>query len=271
LEDTTTRLPADGERVCLMALVSQCAASCGARLHPPVTISETEDAPTTKRDEDMPVEQIQTAFRRSSCVSFYERHVVPYLVHFSMRQERLEPYRRRAVLTAKGRVLEIGVGSGINLRFYPDATTRVIGVDPSRKLLTMAQAATERPTSSVELIEGSAEALPLEDSSVDTVVSTWTLCSIPDVQRALLELRRVLRRDGRLLFVEHGQASEEKISRWQQRLTPIWKRFAGGCHLDRPIGTLIENAGFEIDRLDTGYMEGPKLLTFLYEGAAYPK
>jgi ubiquinone/menaquinone biosynthesis C-methylase UbiE len=204
-------------------------------------------------------------------VKVYQRLVVPYLVHLSMRQQRLEPYRRRVVPAAKGRVLEIGVGSGINFRFYPDATTAIVGIDPSPRLLTMAQSAAENTSSRVELIEASAEALPLEDKSVDTVVSTWTLCSIPNLERALQEMRRVLRSDGRLLFVEHGEAPEQSVSRWQHRLTPIWKRLAGGCHLDRPIETLIRSAGFEIDRLATGYMEGPKLLTFLSEGVARPR
>jgi ubiquinone/menaquinone biosynthesis C-methylase UbiE len=203
-------------------------------------------------------------------LNLYERLVVPHLVHLSMRQERLERYRLRVVPQAKGRVLEIGVGSGINFRFYSDHTKSIVGIDPSPRLLTMAQSAAATASSPVELIEASAEALPLDDNCVDTVVSTWTLCSIPDVQRALSEMRRVLRPDGRLLFVEHGEAPEQRVSRWQHRLTPLWKRLAGGCHLDRPIETLIRSAGFEIDRIDTGYTEGPKLLTFLYEGAAHP-
>ena len=135
----------------------------------------------------------------------------------------------------------------------------------------MAKAAANTTTSTVELIDGSAEALPLEDHSVDTVVSTWTLCSIPDVQRALQEMRRVLRTGGTLLFVEHGEAPESNVARWQHRLDPLWTRLAGGCHLDRPIDTLIAEAGFAMDRLDTAYMEGPKLLTFLYEGSAHPR
>jgi ubiquinone/menaquinone biosynthesis C-methylase UbiE len=201
----------------------------------------------------------------------YQRLVVPYLVHFSMRQERLEPYRRRLVPAARGRVLEIGVGSGINFRFYPDGTKTIVGIEPSAQLLSMAQTETAKAAAPVELIEASAEAIPIDNRSVDTVVSTWTLCSIPDVQRALQEIRRVLRLDGRLLFIEHGEAPEPSVSRWQHRLNPLWKRLAGGCHLDRPIDRLIRSAGFEIDRLDTGYMEGPKVLTFLYEGAAHPR
>ena len=124
---------------------------------------------------------------------------------------------------------------------------------------------------SVEFIEGSAEAIPLQDASVDTVVTTWTLCSIPDALRALRDMRRVLRTGGRLLFVEHGRAPDPKVVWWQDQLTPAWKRLGGGCHLNRAIGTLIEGAGFQFDRLQTGYMRGPKPMTFMYEGSARPR
>ena len=108
----------------------------------------------------------------------------------------------------------------------------------------------------------------MEDDSIDTVVSTWTLCTIPDVSRALAEMRRVLKPDGRLLFVEHGRSSDAKVRRWQDRLTPLWRRIGGGCHLNRAISRLIEDAGFRIERMDTGYMKGPKPMTFMYEGSA---
>jgi ubiquinone/menaquinone biosynthesis C-methylase UbiE len=119
---------------------------------------------------------------------------------------------------------------------------------------------------SIELVEGVAEAIPLPDHSVDTVVSTWTLCTIPDVTRALAEMRRVLKPGGRLLFAEHGRSSEPGVVRWQDGLTPLWKRIGGGCHLNRPIEQLIGDAGFRIEQLQTGYMNGPKPMTFMYEG-----
>ena len=122
-----------------------------------------------------------------------------------------------------------------------------------------------------EFIEGSAEAIPLKDASVDTVVMTWTLCSIPDALRALRDMRRVLRPGGCLLFVEHGRAPDPHVVWWQDRLTPVWKRLGGGCHLNRAIGTLIEGAGFQFGRLETGYMRGPKPMTFMYEGSARPR
>ena len=118
---------------------------------------------------------------------------------------------------------------------------------------------------------GSAEAIPLETHSIDTVVTTWTLCSIPDAALAVREMRRVLRSTGRLLFIEHGRAAEPNVCWWQDRLTPAWKRIGGGCHLNRPIQKLIEDGGFQFDRLETGYMRGPKPLTFMYEGSARPR
>jgi ubiquinone/menaquinone biosynthesis C-methylase UbiE len=134
----------------------------------------------------------------------------------------------------------------------------------------MARRAERAEFGPVEFIEGSAEAIPLKDASVDTVVTTWTLCSIPDALQALRDMRRVLRPGGRLLFVEHGRAPDPNVIWWQDRLTPVWKRLGGGCHLNRAIGTLIEGAGFQFDRLQTGYMRGPKPMTFMYEGSARP-
>jgi ubiquinone/menaquinone biosynthesis C-methylase UbiE len=147
---------------------------------------------------------------------------------------------------------------------------RVIGLEPSPKLLAMARRV-RTGNGPVEFIEGSAEAIPLQDASVDTVVTTWTLCSIPDALRALRDMRRVLRPGGRLLFVEHGRSPDPNVMWWQDRLTPAWKRLGGGCHLNRAIGTLIEAAGFQFDRLQTGYMRGPKPMTFMYEGSARPR
>jgi len=201
-------------------------------------------------------------------MSFYKDIVVPHLVNLSMRQETLVNYRQRVASAASGRILEIGIGSGLNLRHYGERATHVIGLDPSMKLLSMAEAAPRRPMLSVELLEGSAEAIPMEDASVDTVVSTWTLCTIPDVNRALGEMRRVLKPGGHLVFVEHGRSSDASVRRWQDRLTPLWKCIGGGCHLNRPISHLIESAGFRIEKLDTGYMKGPRPMTFMYEGAA---
>ncbi len=204
-------------------------------------------------------------------MGIYQDQIVPLLINWSMRQKDLAAYRSRVIPAAAGRVLEIGIGSGLNLPFYSRNVTRVIGLEPSPKLLAMARRAERAGNGSVEFIEGSAEAIPLEGASVDTVVTTWTLCGIPDAPRALRDMCRVLRPGGRLLFVEHGRAPDANVSWWQDRLTPVWKRLGGGCHLNRAIGTLIQGAGFQFDRLQTGYMRGPKPMTFMYEGSARPR
>jgi SAM-dependent methyltransferase len=162
-----------------------------------------------------------------------------------------------------------GVGSGRNLRFYSPKANEVFGLEPSAALVAMAEGA-PRQRKQVRLIEGSAEAIPLEDRSFDTVVTTWSLCTIPDAEQALAEMRRILRPNGRLLFVEHGLSPDVSVRKWQDRLTPPWRRISGGCHLNRPIEGLIRNGGFEPDRIETGYMRGLKPMTFMYEGSARP-
>jgi ubiquinone/menaquinone biosynthesis C-methylase UbiE len=148
-----------------------------------------------------------------------------------MRQSQLTPYRSRVASAASGRVLEIGIGSGLNLPFYGNSVSHIIGIEPSAKLLHMAQAASREISIPLDLIEGTAEAIPIDDRSIDTVVTTWTMCSIPVLERALQEMRRILKPGGRLLFVEHGRAPESRMRWFQDHLTPVWKRFAGGCHL----------------------------------------
>jgi ubiquinone/menaquinone biosynthesis C-methylase UbiE len=146
----------------------------------------------------------------------------------------------------------------------------ILGLEPSARLTAMAQRAVAQSKAPVTFIASSAETIPIENETIDTVVTTWTLCSIPDAAQALAEMRRVLKPTGQLLFVEHGLAPEDKVRKWQHRLTPVWKRIGGGCHLDRSIGKLIEGAGFRMHELLTGYMKGPKPLTFMYEGQATP-
>jgi len=204
-------------------------------------------------------------------MGFYRDQILPHLIHLSMRQQNLAAYRSRVVPAAEGRVLEIGIGSGLNLPFYSRKAEHVIGLDPSPKLLSVARRAARPALGPVEFIEGSAEAIPLEDGTVDTVLTTWTLCSIPDAPRSLGEMCRVLKPGGRLLFVEHGRADDPGVRRWQDFLTPVWKRIGGGCHLNRAIGVLIEGAGFQFERIETGYMRGPRPLTFMYEGSARPR
>jgi ubiquinone/menaquinone biosynthesis C-methylase UbiE len=202
-------------------------------------------------------------------MGFYDDRILPTLIHVAMRQRNLAAYRRRVVPAAEGRVLEVGAGSGLNFPFYGSAVTEVVALEPSPRLAGMAEKTAADSGVPVEMLKASAEAIPLPDHSIDTVVTTWTLCSIPDVARALDEMRRVLKPGGRLLFVEHGLSPDAGVRRWQDRLTPAWKRIGGGCHLNRPIAPLIENAGFAMDRLETGYMRGPKPMTYMFEGSAH--
>lgn len=201
-------------------------------------------------------------------MGLYNTHVLPHVIRMSMRNGELRPYRERVLACAAGRVLEIGIGAGANLPLYGGAVREIIGLEPSAELLAMAERAAEPLRRSVKCIRSSAESIPIESRSIDTVVTTWTLCSIKDAARALDEMRRVMKADGQLLFVEHGLAPDASVHRWQDRLTPVWKRIGGGCHLNRPIRALIENAGFTITQIATGYMKGPRPLTFMYEGRA---
>jgi ubiquinone/menaquinone biosynthesis C-methylase UbiE len=187
-----------------------------------------------------------------------------------MRQPLLDKYRRAVVTTADGRVLEVGIGSGLNLHHYGEQARFVCGIDPSPALLAKAgrRAATARVRTALAI--GSATSIPLGDGAVDTVVMTWTLCSIPDPLAALREMRRVLKPGGRLLFVEHGLAPEPGVARWQRRLTPVWRHLAGGCHLDRKVDDLMRTAGFTLSELHNEYAEGPRPMTYMYQGAARP-
>ena len=204
-------------------------------------------------------------------MGFYGDRIVPHLVNWAMRSRQLQPYRERVISAAKGRVLEVGIRSGLNLALYPPQVCEIVGLEPAHRLIGMARQAVERARLNVPLIEAAAESIPLQHNSVDTVVTTWTLCTVSDPVGALLEMRRVLKPGGQLLFVEHGLAPEEKIRRWQNRLDPVWKRIAGGCHLDRPIRELIEKSGFQIAQLDMGYAQGPRMMTFFYQGRAVTK
>jgi ubiquinone/menaquinone biosynthesis C-methylase UbiE len=203
-------------------------------------------------------------------MSFYQRHVLPYLLHLAMRQKQLLPFRRRVIGAAEGRVLEIGIGSGLNLPLYGPGVQSIIGLEPLPELLRMARERARASSTSIEFLEDSAEAMPLDDDCVDTVVTTWTLCTIPNAAHALTEMRRVLKPGGALLFVEHGRASEPGVARLQDRLDPLWSRVAGGCHLNRKIDDLISASGLRIDALTNARLPGPRTHTFLYEGRARP-
>ena len=210
-----------------------------------------------------------TTLKRTQ-MGFYQTRVVPHLVNLAMRQAHLLPHRQQVVGAAEGRVLEIGIGSGPNLPLYGARVSSVIGLEPSPALLRMARPRASAATIPVSLLDASAEAIPLDSGSIDTIVVTWTLCTIPDASRALAEMRRVLRPVGALLFVEHGRAPEPGVARWQDRLDPLWSRLAGGCHLNRKIDDLMTDAGFRIEVLEHSRLPGPPTHNFLYQGCARP-
>jgi SAM-dependent methyltransferase len=165
---------------------------------------------------------------------------------------------------ASGKVLEIGIGSGLNIPFCSPEVTALVGVDPSRELWKIGHQRAAAAPFPVEYLEVSGERLPLEDATFDTVVTTWTLCSIVDPLMALKETRRLLKPHGLCIFVAHGLAPDRRVRTWQYRLNPLWRRLAGGCNINRPIDTLIVDAGFHISQLETAYIKGPKVLSFFY-------
>jgi ubiquinone/menaquinone biosynthesis C-methylase UbiE len=199
-------------------------------------------------------------------MSLYGNYLLPRLIDLAMRHPIARERRQALVPMVTGTVLDVGIGSGLNLAYYSEAAERIVGIDPSEPLLGMAKKSAAR--SPAALVCASAERLPFADGSFDSIVLTWTLCSIADPQAALAEFRRLLKPRGRLFFVEHGLAPDERVRRWQHRLTPLWSRLAGGCHLDRPMDRLIESAGFQLEHLEARYVSGPRLLAYFYEGRA---
>lgn len=199
----------------------------------------------------------------------YHRFILPRLMHRVCAHKDITGQREKIIPLAEGRVLEIGIGSGLNLPFYDSqSVTCVWGIDPSQTLMDMIPGPRARRPFSVCLMAGSGEQIPLESHSADTIVVTYTMCSIPDIRQALAEMRRVLKPSGRLLFCEHGRAPDIAITRWQDRLTPLWKPVSGGCHLNRPIAALITDSGFSIRRLDAGYVSPIRITGFHYRGTA---
>ena len=199
----------------------------------------------------------------------YDRYLLPHLTDLVCGSRVLMRTRAALVPQAEGRVLEIGIGSGHNLRFYrPDRVTSLTGVDPSAGMTRRARrraAAIPIPVDIVSLELGEIQA---ETASFDSIVCTFTLCTIPDLEAAFREMRRVLRPGGRLLFGEHGRAPDAAVARWQDWLTPLWRPLAGGCHLNRDIPALIRAGGFRIEEMDADYLSRPRILTYVYRGCA---
>ena len=202
-------------------------------------------------------------------MGLYDRHVLPYLIDFACGMGAVMKARSQIVPLAQGRVLEIGIGSGLHLRFYdPQRVVVVVGVDPSADMQRLARERAAHCQVPVEMIALELGQIQAEDACFDDIVCTFTLCTIPDALAALKEMRRVLKAGGRLLFCEHGLAPDLPVVRWQKRLTPLWKPLAGGCHLDRDIPALIGAGGFHIRQLETGYLKGPRPMTHVYRGWA---
>lgn len=204
-------------------------------------------------------------------MGWYERHLLPRVIHLACGTRPVREQRRKVAPLARGRVLEIGIGSGLNLPFYdPGRVTRLWGLDPSPEMRAMAARAARAAPFEVELVGLPGEEIPLEDGTVDTVVLTYTLCSIDDPEAALRQMARVLAPGGELLFCEHGAAPDPAVRRWQDRVDPVWRRLSGGCRLNRAIPRLIEAAGFRIRGLETMYIPGWRPASFNYLGTAAP-
>jgi ubiquinone/menaquinone biosynthesis C-methylase UbiE len=206
-------------------------------------------------------------------MGFYDRHVLPHVLDLVCGMPMVTAKRRRVVPLAEGRVLEVGIGSGLNLPHYDRARVqRVIGLDPGEALLATARRRSASSPVPVEFLALEGEHIPLDAGSIDTVVVTYTLCTIPGVEQALEGMRRVLRPGGRLLFCEHGLAPDAGVVRWQRRLDPLWGRMAGGCHLTRDTGALLARAGFAVDWIEQAYARGaPRFAGWHNIGIATPR
>ncbi len=204
---------------------------------------------------------------------FYHEHILPHLIHLVCGSSNFHRQRERIVPQAEGRVLEVGMGSGLNLEFYdPGRVKALFALEPSRGMRKKARKALSKAPIPVEILDLPGEEIPLEKNTMDTIVLTYTLCTIPDWRKALGQMRRVLSPSGKLLFAEHGRSPDPKVARMQNRLQTIWGPISGGCHLGREIPTLLEEGGFQIQKLETGYdLKGPKFVSYQYLGVATPR
>ena len=201
-------------------------------------------------------------------MGLYDKYILPKFLNCACGSKPINYQRQKVVPLAKGKVLDIGIGSGLNIPFYnSDKIDQVIGIDPSHELIELAKELANDSKASIELVIGSAESIPYPDNFFDTVLVTYTMCTIPNVAIANKEMWRVLKDDGRLIFCEHGLAPDKKISKWQNRIDPFWGKIAGGCHLNRDIQKLITDAGFSFESLDKMYIPStPKFAGYNYWG-----
>lgn len=204
-------------------------------------------------------------------MGLYGRYLLPRLIDRACGMRLFGEQRALLVPGAEGRVLEVGAGSGRNFPFYDRQRVEALwALERSRELRRMASVAASDIALPLTILDASAEAIPLDSNSIDTVLMTYTLCTIPDAMRALSEIRRLLKPGGRLLFAEHGRAPDRAVRRWQDRITPVWKRVAGGCHLNRDITGLLGGAGFALEEVTAQYLSHPKAFAFNYRGSARP-
>lgn len=204
-------------------------------------------------------------------MGIYAERVLPHVINAACGTGEVRRQRERVVPLATGRVLEVGMGSGLNLPFYDrDRVELVWGLEPSAGMRRKAAPAVEASDLDVRMLDLPGEEIPLDDDTVDTVVLTYVLCTIADWRAALAQMRRVLRADGTVVFVEHGLAPDEAVRAWQHRINPAWNRLAGGCNLNRPIVDCLESSGFAIEHLDQAYRGRPKAASFVSWGACTP-
>ncbi|MCR9276619.1 MAG: class I SAM-dependent methyltransferase [Pseudomonadaceae bacterium] len=201
-------------------------------------------------------------------MGWYDKYILPKLIDTACSQPPMTRLRARYVAQATGDVLEIGIGSGLNLAHYSDDVRSITGVDPAAELTQIARRRASERGLPVEVIGVSGEELPAESNSFDSIVCTWTLCTIPNPYRAVDEMRRVLKPGGQLIFVEHGKSDDRNIAKWQRRVEPLWKKIGGGCHLTRRADELLADGGFRIESFESGYEEGPKIAAFMMHGLA---
>ncbi len=201
-------------------------------------------------------------------MGFYDKFILPRVLDLACSAPPMKKLRNRYVSVARGKVLEMGIGSGLNLKYYGSEVQSITGVDPALELTNIAQKRVMEIDKPVDIIGVSGEQIPCADDMFDSVVCTWTLCSIPNPQAAVQEMRRILKPDGKIIFVEHGLADDQRVAKWQRRVEPFWKPVAGGCHLTRRADTLLKENGFSLDQFESGYEQGPKFATFMMHGIA---
>ena len=203
-------------------------------------------------------------------MSFYNKYILPKVLNCACASKPINYQRDKIVPLAEGVVLDIGIGSGLNIPFYNKTKIKQLyGLDPSKELLDIAKSIAKKENLEIEFLECGAESIPLLDKSIDTVLITYTMCTIPDVALSNSEIIRVLKDDGKLLFCEHGLAPDKNIAKWQKRINPLWSKIAGGCNLNRDIPNLISSSGFKISNMEEMYLPStPKFAGYNYWGVA---